>query len=122
LSEQATAGIPPGFIPKGEPIGGRGAQAGALQQLQFFNSKIHTDPAVQQNIDDELLGAAKEVSTYHPPTLQQGHRHANMAIALENFLVTLVLNCPPGPERSTAISRAREAKMWASAAIALEGK
>ena len=35
--------------------------------------------------------------------------------------MVVVETCPPGSERSTAISRIREGKMWASAAVALEG-
>lgn len=69
-----------------------------------------------------VFEAAFEVATYHPPTGDQATRHQNLSQALANFLQMIVASCPPGPERSTAISRAREAKFWASAAIAMEGR
>lgn len=68
----------------------------------------------------EVDEAAEELSRYHVPTEDQAERHQNLAASLETFLLVLVMNAPAGPERSTAISRAREAKFWASAAIALE--
>jgi hypothetical protein len=68
----------------------------------------------------ELQEAARDVATYHAPDADQAQRHRELSEALEAFLVAVAVNTPPGPERSTAISRAREAKMWASAAIALE--
>ena len=99
--EPKTAGIAP-------------AQKGALSVLQFSTPE-NTQP-------EDVSAAAVEVATYHAPTGDQASRHQILSGALSDFLITLVAMCPPGPERSTAISRAREAKMWASAAIALEGK
>lgn len=90
------------------------AHRGALNTLQFFRHAGEGIPA-------EVHEAAEEISTYHPPSESQAIRHKALSLALEEFLVALVDNCPSGPERSTAISRAREAKMWASAAVALEG-
>lgn len=69
-----------------------------------------------------LREAALEIATYYAPGGDQAARHSNLSHALADFLQMIVASCPPGPERSTAISRAREAKMWASAAIAMEGR
>jgi len=95
-----TLGIPP-------------ASRGALQTLQF-------NPTACSG--SELLSACATIATYQKPEGDQVARHANLSASLAAFLHAIVTNAPPGPERSTAISRAREAKMWASAAIALEGK
>jgi hypothetical protein len=67
--------------------------------------------------------AAREIASYHAmdPDGDQANRLTSLAVALADFLEDIVRLSPPGPERSTAISRAREAKFWASAAIALEG-
>lgn len=106
--EPKTAGIPPAT---GRFTWGADAPLAVLQFADVIKTSIPTD---------QIRAAAREVSIYHPPVGNQAQRHAQLSGALEAFLTLLVLNCPPGPERSTAISRAREAKMWASAAIALE--
>lgn len=80
----------------------------------------YADRECQRTPLEEVRAAAREVSIYQPPSDDQAFRHAALSVALETFLTALVQNCPPGPERSAAISRARDAKMWASAAIALE--
>lgn len=101
--EPKTAGIPP-------------ATRGALQVLQFATpDNADMDP-------ERVAWAAHEVATYHAPVGDQAERHKMLSAALAEFLSVMVAMAPPGPERSTAISRAREAKMWASAAIALEGR
>lgn len=89
------------------------ATRGALQKLQFNEVGASSS---------ELVAAANEVATYHAPDALQIERHAQLTAALSRFLVSIAVYAPAGPERSTAISRAREAKMWASAAVALEGK
>lgn len=95
------------------------AQAGALAVLQFHER--YGDEVAVGHVQ-RVQEAAREVATYHAPTPDQARRHGNLSDAAAAFLEALVANCPPGPERSTAISRAREAKFWASAAVALEGK
>jgi hypothetical protein len=98
------------------------AKTGNLNVLGALNVLQFTTPADADTMPGAVMKAANEVSVYHPPVGDQAARHGNLSQALETFLVCVVANCPPGPERSTAISRAREAKMWASAAVALEGK
>lgn len=89
---------------------------GSLNVLQFADVRKLPDTAQTVEI------AAAEVSSYHAVTLEQSVRLKSLELGLANFLVTLVACCPPGAERSSAISRAREAKMWAASAIALEGR
>ncbi len=96
------------------------AKSGALNMLQFARAhEVYSE--IITHTPEQIQAAAAEVSSYHAPKGDQADRHASLSIALADFLVELVKCCPPGPERSTAISRAREAKMWASAAVALEG-
>jgi len=99
----------------------------ALHDLQFERGHARQYRSILDGLYEErdrsalrLRAAAREVARYHKPAPGQADRHAAIAEALADFLVILIENAPPGPERSTAISRAREAKMWASAAIALE--
>lgn len=93
-----TLGIPP-------------AGHGPLQVLQF-------NPV--RGGSSGLSDAADEIAYYHSPSDDQTNRHRGLSEALSQFLLVIATEAPPGPERSTAISRAREAKFWASAAIALE--
>jgi hypothetical protein len=88
------------------------AQRGPLSVLQFSDGSDH----------DAVVDAAGEVAfdNIQPMTTDQDHRLNRLARATQDFLTALVSLVRPGPERSTAISRAREAKMWGAVAIALE--
>lgn len=108
--------VPPQPLPSSTP-GIPRAQAGALQVLQSAN---FTFPANQYR--GVVEAAAREISGYHAVGTGQAERLKALECGLATFLAELVYNCPPGSERSTAISRAREAKFWGAAAIALEGK
>jgi len=96
------------------------AQKGALAVLQF---SPHTNMGAPwpEGMADSVAKAATEVATYHAPKGDQADRHSRLSQATAAFLMVVVETCPPGSERSTAISRIREGKMWASAAVALEG-
>jgi hypothetical protein len=101
MNEPKTAGIPP-------------ASEDPLKALQFANRPLNPNDL------EKVRAGAWEVSNYHVPSEDQKARLLAMSRALESFLLVLVENCPSGPERSTAISRAREAKFWGAAAISLE--
>lgn len=90
------------------------AQTGALPVLQ--SASLATE-----DIGNVVL-AAREVSGYHVVGSDQAERLKALELNLATFLTAIVCNCPPGSERVSAISRAREAKFWGAAAIALEGK
>lgn len=96
------------------------ALRGALAVLQFTPNPNLGVPWPHEVVD-AVVKAATEVATYHAPTGNQAERHSRLSQATAAFLMVVVEACPPGPERSTAISRIREGKMWASAAVALEG-
>lgn len=59
---------------------------------------------------------------YHAPTPDQAISHELLAQETEKFIMAILTAAPDCADRSTAIRCAREAKMWASAAIALEPK
>lgn len=98
-----TAGIPP--APTNTPL--------AVLQFRAYASG---DLGAAKEIDK----AAMEVVRYHQVRDGQSERYADLEQAAADFLAAIVMAAPPGPERSTAISRAREAKMWASCAISTE--
>ena len=66
------------------------------------------------------LDNASEVVRYHKATDEQAVSHKLIADVAEHLIRTIIVNTPDCADRSTAIRCVREAKMWASAAIALE--
>ena len=94
-----TLGIPP-------------ATEGPLQVLQFARSA--TPPVEYGKVHEAALALARcPLET----DLNQRSWHESVEYALAYFLTEIVANAPAGSERSTAISRAREAAMWAHEAI-----
>jgi hypothetical protein len=63
---------------------------------------------------------AGEVVRYHRPTPDQVARHEQLAAGAEQFIRTILTVAPDSADRSAAIRHVREAKMTASAAVALE--
>lgn len=63
----------------------------------------------------------KESVRYRKPTEDEIERHENLACCAETFIESIVKNCPPCADTTAAIRKVREAKMTASAAIALKG-
>lgn len=61
-----------------------------------------------------------DVVRYHAPTPDQGFRHERLSMAVETFIKEILEHAPDCADRSAAIRAAREAKLWASAAVALE--
>jgi hypothetical protein len=100
----ATLGIPP-------------AKEGPLKVVQF-NPRGAGGTYLFDAVREIMCGCGRDL------LLDEGQRGRLSALeeAAAHFVVALANCTPPGPERSTAISRAREAKMWGSAAIALEPK
>lgn len=70
-------------------------------------------------LTEVVNNAIEEVCNYHSPTSMQAARHLELEKVTDTFISSLILHCPPSLERSTAIAKAREAKMWASASIAV---
>lgn len=64
---------------------------------------------------------AAEVVRYHRPTEAQVVQHEAVASASENLIRVILENSPKCADQTAAIRKVREAKMTASAAIALEG-
>ena len=67
----------------------------------------------------DVVDAAEDVSFYHAPSPIQQRHHQIVARTFAEAIVMLMNNAPPCPERSTAIAKIREARMWANAAIAM---
>lgn len=112
-ARQSVGAIPAGISGGPATLGIPPSTKGPLQLLQF--NPLHMGGT-------ELEAAADEIVAFHAVDEDQRLRLRYLEQAAARFLQVLSTYAPPGPERSTAISRAREAKMWGSAAIALEPK
>lgn len=56
--------------------------------------------------------------TYHPPLPDQIGRYETLRMQGRAMAQQVAEHCPPSPERSIALTKIREAVMWANAAIA----
>lgn len=72
-------------------------------------------------IDDEALSYAKHVSTFHSKPEAEAEFKV-VAQGCEGFLIMILQSCPPCADRTQALNCVRQARMWASSAIALEGE
>ena len=71
-------------------------------------------------LDDEALAWIEHASVYHAPTPAAIAAHAAVAQGCQDFLATILLNCPPSADRTRALNMARDARMVANSSIALE--
>jgi hypothetical protein len=57
--------------------------------------------------------------SYHKPKGDQQERYDRMTVAAKAYASAILDNCPSTPERTLAIRKLQEARMWANASIAL---
>ena len=62
-----------------------------------------------------------ELFEYHPPTAETLPKFQAINQAAKNFAEVVLQNCPAGADRSIALNCIRNARMFANAAIALNG-
>ena len=63
-----------------------------------------------------------EMFRYHAPHGDQVERYQKINDAAKAFAQAILDNCPGSADTTHAIRVVRDARMWANAAIALEGK
>lgn len=61
----------------------------------------------------------ENIFTYHAPHGDQTERYGELRAAAKAFAELVVTRCPESRERSIALTRVREAIMWANASIAI---
>jgi len=61
----------------------------------------------------------KKVFSYHAPKGDQAKRYEAIREAAHTFALVVSVNTPASFEQNAAITRIREAVMWANAAVAL---
>lgn len=70
----------------------------------------------------EVVAAIEDAFAYHAWTPEQAVKGAIVEKALVDAVVALVVNVPPGPDRTVAIRKIREARMDAKSAITHGGR
>jgi hypothetical protein len=63
----------------------------------------------------------EELFSYHPPTPHTLPKFQAINQAAKNFAEIVLQNCPHGADRSITINAIRKARMFANAAISLNG-
>jgi hypothetical protein len=82
----------------------------------------HADFIRATGLDEGARTAIADAFQYHPWTPEQITRGDVVRVALIHAVETIVQAVPPGPDRSAAIRKIREARMDANSAITHGGK
>lgn len=72
----------------------------------------------QYQATDAVKQQLERSFVYHPPKGDQAERYGFIRSNAKQLAESMVLNCPPSRELSTALTRLEEAMMHANAAIA----
>jgi hypothetical protein len=63
-----------------------------------------------------------DVFRYHQPTPEQEQAYLEVQAVMQQAAQTLLRHCPASTDRDHAMRQLRDARMWANASIALEGR
>ena len=77
-------------------------------------------PAPKESEGNRTLSAyeIEDRVTYHAPSPEGIETHAALSLAIFNAIQIIDARVPAGREKSLAITKLEEAKMWASAGVA----
>jgi hypothetical protein len=105
---------------------------GFAESLQYIHVEGESMAEEKTNVlttdyrGEALLADAKswahEASVYHRPTEDAIPRHEIVNQACQEMLKIVLQCCPPSRDRTIALNKVREARMWANSAIATEGR
>lgn len=73
-------------------------------------------------VTPEVEEAVNDAFAYHPWTPAMVERGERVREALADAVKAIIVNVPPGPDRSVAIRKIREARMDCNSAITHGGK
>ena len=79
---------------------------------------FHTEKVASPEVEKE----AQDLYDYHPWTQKQVEAGARVREALVQAHLVIVGNVPPGPDRSVALRKLREARMDANSALTHSGR
>lgn len=80
-------------------------------------------PEIEEKVMVKVPSGAtlEHLFTYHPPTIENVEQYKKVRESALAFAKVVDKECPPGPDKSAAIRKIREAVMTANAAIACCG-
>ena len=82
--------------------------------MGFNNVYGLLSPAVEQDIE--------QVFEYQPWNAEQIAKGKKVRDALAAAFKVIVINVPPGPDRTVALRAVREARLWSNSAITFGGR
>ena len=88
------------------------------KQSAYANQAGMAGQCGREKTSKEILD---EFFSYHPPTPHTLPNFQAINQAAKNFAEVVLQNCPSSQDRSNVINMIRAARMWANAAIALNG-
>ena len=74
------------------------------------------------DLTPEVEAEIEQAFDYHPWTAEQAARGATVRVTLANAVKVIISNVPPGPDRTVAIRKIREARMDCNSAITHGGE
>jgi hypothetical protein len=73
-------------------------------------------------ISNSVRSQIEDAFEYHPWNQEKTNRGVCVKWALIKAIITIIENVPPGPDRTVAIRKIREARMDCNSAITHDGK
>lgn len=70
----------------------------------------------------EVMDTVNDQYTYHPWDEEKIIKGQRVRTALQDASLVIIENVPPGPDRSTALRKLREARMDANSALTHNGR
>ena len=88
-------------------------------EASYYGSEPQTAGMIaRQMTDEEKLN---EIFTYHPATPNTAPKFEHLREAARHFAKVILLNVPPGADRTCALRHVRDAVMTANAGVSLDG-
>lgn len=119
-----TKALQAGYLPLGNVTLSLAGPSGTLNVTgEPENILVEGETLRLLTVPDHGDAALREMFTYHPPRGPEDvARYEAIRDAGHHFALVIARLAPAGPDRTTAIRAAREAVMWANAAIATAPK
>lgn len=76
----------------------------------------------EKTVSPEVEKEVRDMFEYHPWTEEQQAKGKEVRESLVQSVFTLIRNVPPGPDRTVAIRKIREARMDANSSITHKGR
>ena len=93
-----------------------------LESNQARSAQSVDTPLSATDLTPEVSAAIEDMLDYHPWTPEQATHGRHIVVAFGSALRAIIEHVPPGPDRTVAIRKIREARMDCNSAITHAGK